>query len=92
MAEDAPTHIRRDPHPSDPDTLGRILVLYISAKILNKRKKNIYVDEGMPFCRRSWKLKLQGLSAGEGMLLTLTITHTTPFVVIFLRKTEGDDR
>ncbi len=53
MAEDAPTHIRRDPHPSDPDTLGRILVLYISAKILNKRKKNIYVDEGMPFCRRS---------------------------------------
>jgi hypothetical protein len=35
MAEDAPTRILRDPHPSDPDTLGHILVLdmrEISAK------------------------------------------------------------
>ncbi len=45
MAEDAPTRIRRDPRPSDPDTLGHILVLdmrEISAKILNKRIKNMY--------------------------------------------------
>jgi hypothetical protein len=46
MAEDAPTRIRRDPHPSDPDTLGHILVLdmrEISAtKFLNKRIKNEY--------------------------------------------------
>jgi hypothetical protein len=45
MAEDAPTRILRDPRPSDPDTLGHTLVLdmrEMSAKILNKRIKNMY--------------------------------------------------
>jgi hypothetical protein len=46
MAEDAPTRILRDPHPSDPDTLGHILVLEmreISAKFF-KQKDQEYVS------------------------------------------------